>query len=257
MTVMPQTRRALLEAAQRHYSADPEPAAGSRWRTTRRLRPLILGSTSGVVAATVAAVVLLSAGGAPTAAQALPILATRPTPAAVAHHASLVRMLQGVSSGDGASWPTSWGPVHQFSMAATNLYGYVVESTDGSTLCMVLVSAPAPASTTAYAARTCAPTSSAEQQGMLLATADWTPGDYEFVVLVPTGGTVTLTDDGTTTNVPVTALGIAGGVVHDNATVSLQIGSSVQTSQLGPSAQTALPGPSGSTASTSAPGAPS
>ena len=74
-------------------------------------------------------------------------------------------------------------------------------------------------------------------------------------MLVPTGGTVTLTDDGTTTNVPVTALGIAGGVVHDNATVSLQVGSSVQTSQVGPSAQTALPGPSGSTASTGATGA--
>src|ERR1700690_3531118 len=103
MTAMPQTRRALLEAAQRHYSANAEPAAGARRaprrRTTRRLRPLILGSTSGVVGATVAAVLLLSAGGAPTAAQALPILATRATPDAVAHHASLVRMLQGVSSG--------------------------------------------------------------------------------------------------------------------------------------------------------------
>jgi len=253
MTDMPQTRRALLEAAHRHYLAAEEPDARSP-RTPLR-RPLVLGGTAGVVGATLAAVLLLSAGGAPTAAQALPILATRATPAAVAHHASLVRMLQGVSSGDGASWPTSWGPVHQFSLAVTNLDGYVVESTDGSTICMVLVSPPAPASTTAYAARTCAPTSSAEQQGMLLATPDWTSGDYDFVVLVPTGGTVTLTDDGTTTNVPVTALGIAGGVVHDNATVSLQTGSSVQTSQVGPSAQTAPLGPSGSTASTGATGA--
>jgi hypothetical protein len=259
MTAMPQTRRALLAAAQRHYSANAETAAGSwrapRRRTTRRLRPLILGSTSGVVAATVAAVLLLSAGGAPTAAQALPILATRANPAAVAHHASLVRMLQGFSSGDGASWPTSWGAVHQFSLAATNLDGYVVQSTDGSTICMVLMSTPAPASTTAYAARTCATASSAEQQGMLLATPDWTSGDYNFVVLVPSGGAVTLTDDGTTTTVPVTALGIAGGVVHDNGTISLQVGSSVQTSQVGPSAQTAPAGPSGSTASTGAAGA--
>ncbi len=254
MTAMPQTRRALLEAAQRHYSANAQPARGSRRaarsRTTRRLRPLILGSTSGVVGAAVAAALLLSAGSAPTEAQALPILATRATPAAVAHHASLVQMLQGVSSGDGASWPTSWGPVHQFAIAAINLHGWVVESTDGSTLCMVLMSPPAPGQTTVSADRTCAPTYSAEQQGMLLATSDSTAGDYTFVVLVPTGGTVTLTDDGTTTNVAVSALGIAGGVVHDNASVSLQVGGSVQTSQVGPGAQTALPGPIGATAST-------
>jgi hypothetical protein len=166
-----------------------------------------------------------------------------------------VQILQGVSSGDGASWPTSWGPVHQFTVAGANVDGYVVQSTDGSTICMVLMSQPAPGSTTAYAARTCAPASSAEQQGMLLATPDWTSGDYNFVVLVPTSGTVTLADDGTTTNVPVSTLGIAGGMVHDNATISLQVGSSVQTGQVGPNAQTASPGPSGSGASTGATGA--
>jgi hypothetical protein len=67
----------------------------------------------------------------------------------------------------------------------------------------------------------------------VLTTRDWSPGDYNFVALVPTGGNLTLTDDGTTTSVPVDANGIAGGVVHDNATLSIQVGGSVQASQVG------------------------
>jgi hypothetical protein len=247
---IPQLRRTLVAAANRLDHEDVPAASASRGsrRGPARLRPLILGGTSGVLAATVAALLLLSAGSAPTAAQALPILTTRSTPvAALADHASLSAMLHGAAAGDGASgadsdgssWPTSWGPVHQFSVAAG--YGYVVQSSDASTLCVVLLSAPG--TTVAYAARTCAATSSAQQQGLLLTTPDWTAGDYNFVALVPTGGNVTLSDDGTTTNVPADADGIAAGVVHDNATVSLQAGSSVQTSQLGPSAQTTPPGP--------------
>jgi hypothetical protein len=247
---IPQLRRTLVAAANRLYHEDVRVPSGPRasLRRPARLRPLILGGTSGVLAATIAAVLLLSAGSAPTAAQALPILATRGTPvAALADHASLLAMLHGAADATGASgtgsngtsWPTSWGPVHEFSVAAG--IGYVVQSSDGSTLCVLLVSALD--TTVAYSARTCAATSSAQQQGVLLTTSDWTPGDYNFVALVPTGGTVTLTDDGTTTNVPVDASGIADGVVHDNATVSLQVGSSLQTSQLGPSTQTTPPGP--------------
>jgi len=247
---IPQLRRTLVAAANRLCHEDVRVPSGSRvsLRRPARLRPLILGGTSSVLAATAAAVLVLSAGSAPTAAQALPILATRATPvAALADHASLLAMLHGAAAGksasgtgsDGTSWPTSWGPVHEFSAAAGR--GYVIQSSDGSTLCVVLLSAPD--TTVAYAARTCAATSSAQQRGVLLTTSDWTPGDYNVVALVPTGGTVTLTDDGTTTNVPVDASGIAAGVVHDNATVSLQVGGSVQTSQLGPSAQTTPAGP--------------
>jgi hypothetical protein len=261
MTDMPQTRRALLEAAHRHYVAAEERAARSPRtplrRLVRRRRPLVLGGTAGVVGATLAAVLLLSAGGAPTAAQALPILATRATPvAAIPHRASLLALLHSADSSSGGSvisgdtsWPTSWGPVHQFSVAGTAAFGYVVQSSDGSTLCVVLMSPPG--TTVAYAARTCAPTASAEQQGLVLTTRDWSPGDYNFVALVPTGGNVTLTDDGTTTSVPVDANGIAGGVVHDNATLSIQVGSSVQTSQVGPSAQTAPTGPTAAAGATS------
>jgi hypothetical protein len=257
MTDMPQTRRALLEAAHRHYLAAEEPDARSRRtplrRLARRRRPLVLGGTAGVVGATLAAVLLLSAGGAPTAAQALPILATPATPvAAIPHRASLLALLHSADTGSGGSvvsgdttWPTSWGPVHQFSVAGT--FGYAVQSSDGSTLCVVLVSPPG--TTLAYAARACAPTASAEQQGLVLTTRDWSPGDYNFVVLVPSGGNVTLTDDGTTTSVPVDANGIAAGVVHDNATLSVQVGSSVETSQVGPDAQGA---PTGSTAAAGA-----
>jgi hypothetical protein len=246
---IPQLRRTLVAAANRLNHEDVRVASGSRASLHRRarLRPLMLGGTSGVLAATVAAVLLLSAGSAPTAAQALPILATRATPvAALADHASLLAMLRGAAAGNsasgtggsGTSWPTSWGPVHEFSVAAGP--GYVIQSSDGSTLCVLLLSAPD--TTVAHSARTCAATSLAQQQGVLLTTSDWTPGDYDFVALVPTGGSVTLTDDGTTTNVPVDAGGIAAGVVHDNATVLLQAGSSLQTSELGPSAQTTPPG---------------
>ena len=257
MTDMPQTRRALLDAAHRHYLAAEPPDARSPRTPLRRRRPLVLGGTAGVVGATLAAALLLSAGGAPTAAQALPILATRATPvAAIPHRTSLLALLHSADTGSGASvvsgdtsWPASWGPVHQFSLAGSATFGYVVQSSDGSTLCVVLVSPPG--TTVAYAARTCAPTASAEQQGLVLTTRDWSPGDYNFVALVPTGGNVTLTDDGTTTNVPVDANGIAGGVVHDNATLSIQVGSSVQTSQVGPGAQAALTGPTAAAGATS------
>ena len=45
--------------------------------------------------------------------------------------------------------------------------------------------------------------------------------------------------------------GIAAAVVHDNATLSVQVGSSVQTSQVGPSAQAAPTGPTAATGATS------
>lgn len=261
MTDMPQTRRALLEAAHRHYLAAEEPDARSLLtplrRPLRRRRPLVLGGTAGVVGATLVAVLLLSAGGAPTAARALPILATRATPvAAIPHRASLLALLHSADTGSGGSavsgdtsWPTSWGPVHQFSVAGTAPFGYVVQSSDGSTLCLVVVSPPG--TTVAYAARSCATTASVEQQGLVLTTRDWSPGDYNFVAVVPTGASVTLTDDGTTTDVPLDANGIAGGVVHDNATLSVQVGSSVQTSQVGPSTQAAPTGPTAATGATS------
>lgn len=261
MTDMPQTRRALLDAAHRHYLAAEEPVARSPRtplrRPVRRRRPLVLGGTASVAGATLAAVLLLSAGGAPTAAQALPILATRATPvAAIPHRASLLALLHSADTGSGpsvvsgdTSWPTSWGPVHQFSVADTAAFGYVVPSSDGSTLCLLLLSPPG--TTVVYAARACAPTASAEQQGLVLTTQDWSPGDYNFVALVPTGGNVTLTDDGTTTSLPVDANGIVGGVVHDNATLSIQVGSSVQTSQVGPSAQAAPTGPTAAAGATS------
>jgi hypothetical protein len=249
---MPQTRRALLEAAHRHY-LEPE-GADARSPRTPPLRRLVLGASAGMLGATLAAVLLLSAGGAPRPARALPILASRGTPVnAIPHRASLLALLRSadtggsgsVTSGD-TSWPTSWGPVHQFTVPGATVFGYVVESSDASTLCVVLVSPPA--TTVAHAARTCAPSASADQQGLVLTTPPWSPGDYSFVAVVPTGGNVTLSDDGTTSSVPVDASGIAGGVVHDDATLSVQVGSSIQTSQVGPGAQ---PAPPGSPAATS------
>jgi hypothetical protein len=242
---MPQTRRALLAAAHRHYRVAEQPDARSP-RTPLR-RPLLLGgAAAGVFAAALAATLLLSAGGAPTAAHALPILATRATPvAAVPRRASLLALLHSADTGG----DTSWGPVHQFSVAGGAPFGYVVQSSDGSTLCLVVVSPPG--TTVAYAARTCAPTASVEQQGLTLATRDWSPGDYNFVAVVPSGGNVTLSDDGATSNVAVDANGIAGGVVHDNATLSIQVGGSVQTTPVGPAAQAAPADPTAAAGATS------
>ena len=248
-------------------SRGPTGAAGPRHSWA--MRRLVLGGASGVLAATVAAVLLLSAGSAPTAAQALPILATRGVPADRASllrmlHADrasmlrLLKMLHGHANTSGASEAegngADLGTVHQFSVAGISGLGYVLQTyaqtTDSSTtLCVGFVSPPG--ATPVTSARACALTASVEQQGLVLNWA-WTPGDYNFVALVPTGGSVTLTDDGATTNVPVDANGIAAGVVHDNATVSLQIGSSVQTTQLAPNARPAPRSTSRPTASAGA-----
>jgi hypothetical protein len=48
--------------------------------------------------------------------------------------------------------------------------------------------------------------------------------DNVLIALVPTGGTMSLTDDGATTPILTNDEGIAKGIVHDQANASVQIG---------------------------------
>ena len=65
----------------------------------------------------------------------------------------------------------------------------------------------------------------------------------EFVVLVPAGGSVDLTTNGTTTAVPIDDGGIATGPVDQAATLTVTVGSSVTTTQLGPNVDQLPAGP--------------
>ena len=248
MNAMPQTRAALLEAAQRHYQ--PSSAAGAQPREPRalrimpRLRPLTIGGGATALAATVAGVVVvLSAGGAPSAAQALPILGT---PAVHVSDRAVARELHDLAGSSG--WT-----VHTF-VGADGGAGYVEESADESRTC-VFYTPPQPtdpAITTVPAGGTptptgyCAPTADLMATGAT-ATWNWNAGDYDYYAVVPTGGSLTLTDDGTTTSIQVDSAGIASGVVHDNATITLTVGTSTQARQLGPAASPTSTPPSGAT----------
>ena len=135
--------------------------------------------------------------------------------------------------------------VHAYS--APNFHGVVMQSSDGDTLCLL---ASPPAGSSYFA---CVPTARAEHNGVLLA---WTPiaGQAAFVALVPTGGSATLTTNGTATTVPVDANGIASGTVDANATVSVQVGASTVTGQLTPSVPAPVRGPGDANGSTAATG---
>ena len=195
----------------------------TRWWRPRARRPLVLGGASTVVAAAALAAVLISAGGAPSAAQAFPILRTRPTDIS----RSSVRRALAQWLGSPGSIQAATENAHEFPISDGR--AFVIESPDSGTLCL------AATATTGITAGHgwvfgCDPTAYAEQSGMILSFG-FTHTDLDFIALVPTGGTVTLTDDGTTTPVTVTD-GVAAGVVHDNATVALQVDGSTQTHQL-------------------------
>jgi hypothetical protein len=190
---------------------------GRLWRATLT-RPVpsvaVLGSMIGA-AATVAAL-LLTAAAAPSAAQAFPILA-KP--------ANDVRAGRRVLR-----------HAHEFSEASGT--GYVLETHNGDTLCVDSYPPPGllPQSPDAHASA-CGSTALAEQRGILESVYwDALPNQYRFVALVPVGGSVDLTIDGTTTPIPVTGDGIATGVVNQDATVALHVGETTTTEPLGPNA---------------------
>jgi hypothetical protein len=189
-------------------------------RPLRLRRPVLVGGAASAVAATLAAV-LLSAGGAPSVAQAFPILAS-PT-VDLSHRVAVERSLirRGMAPSVAAA---SLKRAHEFTTAAGN--GFTFETSDGAQICLItyppsgfLSGQPA-----AYNGG-CDAMATAEQAGMITAAA-WGNGSEQlqtYEALVPTGGTFDVTTDGTTTAVPVPADGIVTGVVQQGTTVSVSI----------------------------------
>lgn len=235
--------------------------------TTRRGRIALAGTTATGV--TVLAALVLSAGTVSTTAQAFPILKTRSTDirgtgistsASVRH--ALASWLPSTTALFGAlqsahSFPIPAGP-------GDTGVGYLLQSPDRSSLCLVMRDAGAagqPGSRvhSAFGPVACASTADAERSGLVAvggATPYRTDGNV-FVALIPTGATVELTDNGTTAPVPVND-GIAAGVAPSTATLTINIAGVAQTTQLAASAESSLPpapsSASGATSSTSTSG---
>jgi hypothetical protein len=236
---LPPTLAELGDELERAMRADllaadtPSPKRTFRRAAARHRRRFLaaLAGTTGAATAVVTALVL-TAGAAPSAAQALPILSS---PAAHIRNPTVLRALRTLD-GSG-TWTT-----HTFT-GPDGGTGYVEESQDGSKLC-VDYTPPSPSAPSSGPTQTptgeCDGTADLALHGIIMSW-NWTPGNYDFYAVVPTGGSVSLTANGTTSAVPVDANGIAVGVVHDNATVSLQIGSSNQVMQLGPTGPAADP----------------
>jgi hypothetical protein len=254
----------MLAAYKLDVSDEPVPPVGDVWRKLnhtppkharqlRLRRPAVFGGAASAIAAATLAIVLLSAGGAPSVAQAFPILASTQTE--VAHAGG------GIHGGPGIAWalltgalPAEYGRSgssdnvqisHQF--AAGSDTGYVLQTTYGSWICVTANANAGPGP----AVVGCSTTTDAEKQGIVVVFRN----GEGFIALVPTGGSVSLTTNGTTTSVPVDSDGIATDSVRQNATLSVQVGGSVYTQQLGPGLGHGLYPASGSTSSTGPTGA--
>jgi hypothetical protein len=212
-TIYPELRCALVDAARRRYNQrGPVPGL---LRRRERLRPLALGGSASAFAAAVAALLTVTAGSAPTVAQAFPILAT---PArALSSQPALARELRAAS----AAGVPSFQSVHTFS--GSGYSGGVSQVAIGgqSMVCVAFADA---ADSSGRAG--CSATATAEQQGITLSDGG------EFVVLVPTGGSVELTTSSGTTALAVDSGGIASGSVAGPATITVHVGSSATTTQL-------------------------
>jgi hypothetical protein len=194
-------------------------------RLSRVHRPLMLGSASSLLAAAATlAVVLLPAGGSPSAAQAFPILRT----ATVDLHTRLVAP-QGLFLG------SALASAHAFSEPYGT--GYVVDTRDGGTICMLIPSPSSAPTGSAIPLLACASTRSLEQQGALFTIHENAGSPDAFVALVPRGGRLTVTANGTTSAVPVQN-GIATGVVRRTETLSLRVARIIATEEVAPDSPT-------------------
>jgi hypothetical protein len=193
-------------------------------RLSRPRRPLMLGSASSLLAAGAAlAIVVFSAGGSPSAAQAFPILKT----ATVDPHTRIVAPPGFVGS--------DLRSAHAFSEPYGT--GYVVETRDGGTICMLIPSPSSSLRGSAIPLLACASTRSLEQQGALFTIHERAGSPDAFVALVPMGGRLTVTANGTTAAVPVHD-GVATGVVRRAETLSLRVARVVATEQVAPGSPT-------------------
>jgi hypothetical protein len=171
-------------------------------------RPFILGSATATLAAAGVVIVLVSAGSTPTAAQAFPILAKKATPSGF---------------GAGYAFPEPYGT------------GYVVQDSDGSTLCVVV---PPPSSAPTSSLFACAATESLEQQGGVILFSGPTGSPNAYLALVPTGGSLTVTANGTSTAQPVVD-GLATGTISQSEALTVQVADQTTVEQVAPDTPTA------------------
>lgn len=214
-------------ASSRHWSGAGGVVLDGMRRWRRGLSVAAATATAGVVAA----VLLLSGGVTPSVASAFPILA-RPT-VDLSHRIGVERALVARRIAPNVA-AASLRRAHEFTTANGN--GFAFETTDGTQICIVTYPPPGflPGQPDAHNAG-CAATADALQHGILAAAA-WGNGSQQlqtYEALVPTGGSLAVTSDGTTTSVPVGADGIATGVVNQTTTVTLTVGDSSISEQVG------------------------
>jgi hypothetical protein len=213
-------------SAARAEAADAPPSRRSfRLMVARHRRRSLaaLASATGAAAAVVTALVL-TAGAAPSVAQAFPILAgpTTDLHSMVADREWAGSTLSQIAAG---------GDILQHAHPFPEPYGtgYVLGSPDGQWICLFVPqgSGPHPSEST------CGLTADVEHGGALLVRS-LPDGGYYYVALVPAGGSLTVTANGTTTSVPIDSNGIATGTVNDSATLTVNVGGVVTTEQVGP-----------------------
>jgi hypothetical protein len=197
-------------------------------------------------AAVVVAALVLSAGTAPSSAQALPIFSTPATD--LSGRFKIGNWLPGeITSG-------ALRQAHSF--AIPDGIGYVVQAAGGSDLCLLATPNVGPSAGVGWVA-ICGSTGDAED-GALIFTFGFVASDYDYVAFVPSGGSAQLTQNGITTQVPISN-GIAAGDVHDAETLTIQTDGVTHTRQLGPqsseppNSNDSTPPPAGATGSSNAP----
>jgi hypothetical protein len=215
-TIYPDLRSALVAAAERHYQvAESTPTFVARRIERRSLRPVALAGSACGVAATVAAALLFSTGSAVTAAQAFPLLKKPASP--LSAHPALAKRLD-AESGNGVP---AFQTIHAFSGVGYSGYLSQVSLGGMNMLCLGF------ATTGGTSGRGgCSATAQAERHGITL-----TDGG-RFVVLVPTGGSVTLATGGHSTAVAIDGSGIASGTVGAPATLTVSVGGTTTTTPL-------------------------
>jgi hypothetical protein len=175
----------------------------------------MFGSVSSVLVAATLGIVLLSAGGSPSAAQAFPILTTATVQ---------VRTRAVVGPGQIAAFVVS--AAHSFVQPYGN--AYVAETTGGTRLCLLVPP---------IAGSACVSTHSLEQHGALFTINGPAGSPDAFIAFVPTGGALTVTANGRTRAVRATD-GVATGVVNHAETLAIRVGSSITTEALTPDSPT-------------------
>jgi hypothetical protein len=210
-----------------------------------------LAALAGTAAAASVAALVLTASATPSIAQAFPILSEGATDiSGTGMIASLHAWLPQAVAAAAAT------QAHAFSVPDGT--GYVLASPDGSTLCIIATPAEGVDAGGVTSSGRCAPTAYAEQSGLAMGFG-FGSGELDYAALVPTGGSVEITESGTTTAVPLSD-GIASGRVDGPATLTLQLGNETQTIPLdsgaGPAGPASAPpssAPAGASGQSTAP----